>query len=1398
MKRNLLLALLTTFLTVGVYAQSTNNQDEVCKIDQHAARAYRRGEVIVKFNAQSCVKVTNRSAIEGSKGVDAVFAKMGVNNIEQLMPLSNEVQSRNLRSVNGGTVNANDMSQLYRVEFSNDTLHVHQVAEELDKLEEVEFAEPNYLVYTLAEADNTETDDAGIFANEPLFKDQWAINALNIKNVWTKKKITDKRPVIAILDTGVDISHPDLDGNIWTNEAEASGFEDEDDDNNGYADDIHGYDFVNNTAYIEDRNGHGTHCAGTAAGVGNNGKGITGVNPDALIMPVTVMQSDGTGDVATIIKGIDYAAANGADVISMSIGGYGYSMAEEQALLRAYETAILVAAAGNDYRCINTHSCQLNKKNANENGPMFPAAFSFVLGVEAADKQGNLATFSNYDDDGATFSTFGEDKLYNYELRAPGVSIVSTYPDGVYKSLSGTSMACPLIAGGISRLLQCKEYDNKQLLFSDLVQSRKKNNNTIVDFKQVYEMTDENRAPQLEWLSFVIDDANTGNNDKKADAGETIEIYPLLRANWGTAELIEIDVEVTENCTDVVVIEESKVAFGQTLYSYDKAFSQKPLRCKIAEDCVDGKEISLKCYVTCRGIEQPLEKTIVFKVDNGVEIGGMIEEDLTLYPNVHYVVTRPLSVPSNVTLTIKPGTVLRFKDGSGFSSSSSDRIICKGTPDSMIVFTADEEEAGYLNGITFSNDTLSYVLFENLHVQGSKYLLAFTVSPLFNGIVRNCTAEQHLIDLSQGYGSATRFENTNVINCQVLATSNQESHSQIGATSSMRLVPLLSSFRVYEGSQVTSDRLVHCNVLNNNLIIKDESNCSLLEPSNAQASNVFNNTITDPSKGEVSKNNAICFFETPYVYETNRPSYWGSANELTVREGIWDMEHTIQKLGFAKFNLSNMLTRPSAEAHGIVWKVVVNGYDAQDEFDLLPPLGVGKHKFEVYFNRPMNKEVEPFVAMGVNSPYTQKSITEEGSWNEDGTIYTAYLTIDGKTGIDGLNRIYVADAEDDEHFEIPVEDQRFNVEVSAAGSMATGLMAEPGLGKVSLTWETDEEDFEDLLGYNIYRHTATGVKGDTVIVNNTVIDSEENAFVDYNVVPGTTYYYAIKQLTTSLTSHALSNEVAATPLTATKGDANGSMSVDVADVVTEIAYLTNQNPQPFIFEAADVNADNTVNILDVVGTVYIIITPQTASMSANSSATYSIEDGILYVETPVALGGVQVQLSGKSGDEFTAMPALDDFERVGVWNTETDYLFMAYSMSGKTLLPGKHALLSINHADISAVVLSDVLGKNVVAIDGNLTGIGTVEATQMRLPYPSPFNSELTIPYVIGQDGSHAVSIVITDVMGKTIHQYDVQNEFGEYAYTWKPAGSLANGLYLISLYADGVLMQTTKVMYHK
>jgi hypothetical protein len=116
----------------------------------------------------------------------------------------------------------------------------------------------------------------------------------------------------------------------------------------------------------------------------------------------------------------------------------------------------------------------------------------------------------------------------------------------------------------------------------------------------------------------------------------------------------------------------NNVSFGKNLNSYAKARSANPLRFKINDNCADGRHIRLLLRATCDGTDKVLEEELVLKAENGVEIGGMIDKDLTLYPNVHYIVTRPLAVPDGVTLTIKPGTVLKFKAGTGFFSSKNE------------------------------------------------------------------------------------------------------------------------------------------------------------------------------------------------------------------------------------------------------------------------------------------------------------------------------------------------------------------------------------------------------------------------------------------------------------------------------------------------------------------------------------------------------------------------------------------------------------------------------------------------------------------------------------------------------------------------------------------------------
>ena len=585
--------------------------------------------------------------------------------------------------------------------------------------------------------------DASLPFNDPLLVDQWHyINTgsshvsnssyeggdLAVKDAW---RLTGGDPsvVVAVFDCAVNSAHEDLTDALWVNEKELNGESGKDDDGNGIVDDIHGYDFVNKTGGMADFNGHGTHCAGIAAAVGNNGIGITGANPDALIMPITVMQSDGTGDVATIIKGIDYAAANGADVISMSLGGYNYSIAEEQALGKAYATAVIVAAAGNDHKSIS----DIIPCKDHDSGRMFPAAFQFVLGVESSDKQGNLASFSNYDPDGPVTSEFSDEaRLYNYELRAPGVSIMSTFPKGQYRTMNGTSMACPLAAGAISRLLQCKEYPSKELLFGDLINTRT-NGTGNMNILAAYNIKDSDRKPNLSLVTYQLNDS-LGDNDGRPDAGDTIAFYPTLRNDWGNAKNIQVWLEVDEvEDASLIKFVAQKVRFGKNLSSYGKDKSTNPIRFIISKNCVDGRNINLVLKATCDNMKKTLEQKIQLKVENGVELGGLISSDLTLYPDVHYIVTSTLLIPTGVTLTILPGATIKFKDYTGFNCQGT--LVANGTPGNMITFTKTDLGLGNITTFKINSNTLSYARFDNLIFNhgtsakvGAKYLLTSLVN----------------------------------------------------------------------------------------------------------------------------------------------------------------------------------------------------------------------------------------------------------------------------------------------------------------------------------------------------------------------------------------------------------------------------------------------------------------------------------------------------------------------------------------------------------------------------------------------------------------------------------------------------------------------------------------------
>jgi len=1333
---------------------------------------YRPNQVLVKF-ADSSTITTRRNKkgrlVASNSRLNNVFQTLGVQEMEQLMPLTGSQRVANpkrIKSVTGKIINDPDLSKLYLMKYDSTlNVSVQDAVTMFESLSEVEFVEPNYIV-------QIQTLPADTFTSEPFYSMQWGPAAINMPALWNMPKTTTKRPVIAIIDTGVQIDHPDLADNIWTNEAELNGVPGVDDDLNGIIDDIHGYDFVNQSGRVGDWNGHGTHCAGIAAAVGNNGIGITGANPDALIMPITVMQSDGSGDVGTIVRGIDYARANGADILSMSIGGYSLSLAEEQALGKAYQTAILVGAAGNN-------GLDVTNGHINAFGcagmPMFPGAFTFVLGTQASQygpggqnycktrNQGRnpyRCDFSNFDCDGV-FSEYEEEKIYNYEILAPGCYIYSTYPGGRYESMCGTSMACPLAAGAISRLIQCKDYVSKELLFGDLIHTSNPYTGEL-DMLAAYMVTDSMRTPMMEVVSVPMVDS-LGDNDGRYDAGEEVWLYPILRNTWGTAENIKVWVTVAENEDTLIATfpDTVPVDFGRTLSCYGKAQCQNPIRMLINPACTDGRRIRLQVHATCDNIGDAFYNSLfTITVENGVELGGILNRNTTLSPDCHYIVNQSLAIPEGITLTIPAGTTLKLKDGVQIVCSG--RIRCNGTAENPVIFTKSDLGQGGVDGLFFNNSCIfNYVKFQNLSSNGYNLMNA--------GKFTNCSWEYCYLGTLGLTGITTT--KCNIIYCTGylgIDYGNTHKYTNIIGNETTNLDPFFGYCPEYNTKW---EDLSACNVYANfsdYMHVFSDLNCVVSEPT---------------------------------VRYNDYPSYVGTTVESRARERIMDFYNPMNDVyyhSFGAIDLTNMLTQPSSMAHGIVWKVEVDGFDVQDQKDSLPPLGIGLHRFDVYFNRAMDTTVTPILSMGVRPPYTQVSIATNPSWNAEKTVYTAYLDINAQSYFDGINRIYVGEAQDDEYFLVPTERTRFDVEVQQAGTKSIGFMAEPGMGKITLSWlPTDSADMIDLMGYALYRYTLNDslFSSDTTRVNDHLI--EDTVYIDYDVNPGTTYFYYYKPIRTSFEDVTPSNVVAATPYTAQKGDANGNLVIDVADVVTEIAYLTNENPQPFIFDAADVNSDSLINILDVVGTINLILSPSSspAIMSINDAiAWYSIEDGILYVDATKPIAGIQLQIHAPQGTEFQVMNTLNGLENMGYWQDEDTYLFLAYSMVGRTIPRGKHALLRMDAAELDEIILSDNAGNRIVAIDQDITGLGTVEAVQMQLPYPNPFNTDLVVTYTIGNNTSNDVTICITDILGRTIKTSKVTSSYGQHTYVWH-ADNTEQGVYFVTLYSKGVLMQTYKVV---
>lgn len=320
----------------------------------------------------------------------------------------------------------------------------------------IEYVEPNYIV-----ASNGRIRQSPVIPNDPRFPTQWALANTGQNNgapgsdigavAGWQRTTGSENTIIAVIDTGVDSKHPDLAENLWVNKKENKGKTGEDDDKDGYIDDISGWNFVNDSGDVTDDHGHGTAMAGIIAAEGNNQQGMTGVMWRASIMPLKALDGTGSGTISDVVEAIDYAVWHGAAVINCSFGTEGYSQALFEAISRAAVSgALVVTSAGNNgWDLAQT--------------PYYPASYSLsnLITVAATANGDQLAEFSNR----------GEGQV---QIAAPGVDVLATWPGNRYVGVTGTSAAAPLVTGVAGLLKTMRGWVSAEAVRSAIIEGARK------------------------------------------------------------------------------------------------------------------------------------------------------------------------------------------------------------------------------------------------------------------------------------------------------------------------------------------------------------------------------------------------------------------------------------------------------------------------------------------------------------------------------------------------------------------------------------------------------------------------------------------------------------------------------------------------------------------------------------------------------------------------------------------------------------------------------------------------------------------------------------------------------------------------------------------------------------
>ncbi len=520
-------------------------------------KEYEAGLVVVRFQGELArYKASSTSA--GSWEVDELMRPLGFLGAEPAFPFRASPDPE-----------AQALNRVVLVRYAA-PVDPRRVAERLGRLPGVLYAEP-YPVYRVA-----------FVPNDPRYGEpgQAYLRAIGAEEAWERSQ-GDRRILIAIVDTGVELTHPDLRPNLWTNPGEIPD-NNLDDDNNGYVDDVYGWDFAgddpNNPGRADNnptanQNAHGTHVAGLASAATHNGIGVASIGFSCRIMAVKV--GVGAGSESGVIRygyqGILYAVDNGAQVINCSWGGEGFSrLGLEVIAYSRSRGSVVVAAAGNSAR----------------DEPFYPAAYPGVLAVAATVANPAQSTF----DQRASFSNYG----FWVDVSAPGTNLLSTWTGGGYALSSGTSMASPIAAGLVGLVLAARPELSPEQAAEQVRVSARDISAQNAGFRYLlgYGRIDAYRAllhqgPSIRMLAYRIEEVS-GNGDGIANQGEELRLRIALRNYLEPAQGVRLRLEPQDGLTQPVVeeVELGTVSVSDTVWAAG-------LRLRVRAEAPNGSEARL-------------------------------------------------------------------------------------------------------------------------------------------------------------------------------------------------------------------------------------------------------------------------------------------------------------------------------------------------------------------------------------------------------------------------------------------------------------------------------------------------------------------------------------------------------------------------------------------------------------------------------------------------------------------------------------------------------------------------------------------------------------------------------------------------------------------------------------